>query len=62
MLSTKAKATPRFLSVSRKISEFGEECLGASYFRYASSFKRTAISTLDDSKTSSKHLEKIGQV
>lgn len=58
ILSTKEKATPRFLSFPRKASEFGGEFLEASYFKYASSFKITAISTLDDSKTSSIHLQK----
>lgn len=57
ILSTKEKATPRFLSFKRNVSAFGE-LLEASYFKYASSFMITAISTLDDSNTSSMHLEK----
>lgn len=61
ILSTKEKATPIFLSFPRKASEFIGEFLDASYFKYANSFNITAISTLDDSKTSSINLDEKGE-
>lgn len=62
ILSTNEKATPRFLSLARKVSAFGGQFLEASYFKYASSFKITAISILDDSRTSSIHLDRQGEL
>lgn len=56
IFSTKEKATPRFLCFTRMFSLF-EDALEASYFKHARSFRRTAISTLDDSKISRMHLK-----
>lgn len=49
---------PRFLCFKRTDSASNESLI-FSYFKYAKSFRRTAISTLDDSKTSNVHLDNV---